>query len=207
MENLIIEDISTSSKVIAITFDDGPNPIYTQQVLEIFENIGGKATFYMIGEQMEKYTDVVRKVAEHGHEVGNHTYTHPYLSQLSPEACMQEVNKNEVLAESLIGHKPKTFRPPYLDYNDDTFSILKKNGYPMIGAKNMDARDWEQPGVDFIVEKSRQHSKEGSILLFHDGCGDRSQTIEAVRILVHELSSKGFHFVTVSELLALTEKE
>ncbi|WP_144554452.1 polysaccharide deacetylase family protein [Bacillus sp. X1(2014)] len=200
----MINEVPTSRKAVAITFDDGPNPIYTPQVLEIFSETVGKATFFMIGEQMKKNPEVVKQVAARGHEIGNHTFTHPKLSQLSNIECLEEIEKNEKLIEELAGRKPVVFRPPYLDYNQDTVSLLKQKGYPIIGALNLAAHDWEQPGVTHILEKSREGIKNGSILIFHDGYGDRSQTIEAVRKLVSELTSQGYQLVTVSELLELT---
>jgi peptidoglycan/xylan/chitin deacetylase (PgdA/CDA1 family) len=200
-EKLLINDVSTSQKVVAITFDDGPNPIYTAQVLDIFREAEGKATFFMIGEQMDKYPEMVKKVVEQGHEIGNHTYTHPKLSQLSPAECLEEIEQTEKIMQELVGQKPVVFRPPYLDYNQDTILVMQQKGYPMIGALNLEAQDWEMPGVDHILAKSRDCVKNGSILIFHDGYGDRSQTIEAVRTLVSELASQGYQLVTVSELL------
>lgn len=157
----------------------------------------------MIGEQMKKYPEVVKQVAALGNEIGNHTFTHPKLSLLSTAHCLEEIEQNEKLIEELAGRKPVVFRPPYLDYNQDTVSLLEQKGYPMIGALNLEAQDWEQPGVMHILEKSREVIKNGSILIFHDGYGDRSQTIEAVQKLVSELTSQGYQLVTVSELLEL----
>lgn len=199
----MINEVPTAQKAVAITFDDGPNPVYTPQVLEIFSEAKGKATFFMIGEQMGNYPEVVKQVADQGHEIGNHTFTHPKLSQLSIQDCLKEIEETEKLIEKMAGRKPVVFRPPYLDYNQDTVSLLQNKRYPMIGALNLEAQDWEQPGVEHIVRKSREAVKNGSILIFHDGYGDRSQTIEAVRILVSALTSQGYQLVTVSELLAL----
>jgi peptidoglycan-N-acetylglucosamine deacetylase len=200
---MMINDIPTSQRAVAITFDDGPNPVYTPQVLEIFSEAKGKATFFMIGEEMRNHPEVVKQVAAAGHEIGNHTFTHPKLSQLNTAECLAEIEQTEKLIEELAGRKPVVFRPPYLDYNQDTLSLLQQKGYPTIGALNLEAQDWEQPGVGHIVQKSREAVKDGGILIFHDGYGDRSQTIEAVRILVSELTSQGYQLVTVSELLAL----
>lgn len=199
----MINEVPTLQKAVAITFDDGPNPTYTPQVLEIFSKAEGKATFFMIGEQMKNHPEVVKLVAALGHQIGNHTFTHPKLSQLSTVECLEEIERAERLIEELAGRKPVVFRPPYLDYNQDTVSLLQQKGYPMIGALNLEAQDWEQPGVEHILEKSRDAVKNGSILIFHDGYRERSQTIEAVRMLVSELTSQGYQLVTVSELLEL----
>jgi peptidoglycan-N-acetylglucosamine deacetylase len=201
LSKFLINEVSTSEKLVAMTFDDGPNPIYTPQVLDIFLEVKGKATFFMLGEQMERYPEVLGRVMDEGHEIGNHTYTHPKLSHLNREQCEEEMKRNEKIIVDLSGKKPVVFRPPYLDYSEETVSIVQQKGYAMIGAVNLEARDWEHPGVGHIVEKSIESVKNGSILLFHDGFGDRSQTIEAVRILVTELTSQGFLLVTVSELL------
>ena len=199
----MINEVSTSQKAVAITFDDGPNPIYTPEVLDIFAKAEGKATFFMIGEQMKKNPEIVKKVAEQGHEIGNHTFSHPKLSELSPADCLSEIERNEEIIQELTGQLPVVFRPPYLDYNNDTISILKDKGYPMIGALNMEAQDWEQPGVEHILSASKKCVRNGSILIFHDGFGDRSQTIQAVKKLVFELKSEGYQLLTVSELLNL----
>lgn len=205
-EKMLINEIPTLEKVIAFTFDDGPDPIYTTQLLEIFHSVRGKATFFMIGEEILKYPQIVRKVAKQGHEIGNHTFTHPKLSRLSTAKCLEEIELTEKCIEKIIGQKPVVFRPPYLDYNEDTRSIIIQKEYPpMIGALNLEARDWEQPGVDHILKTSREYAKNGSILIFHDGYGDRSQTIEAVRKLVNELTLQDYQFVTVSELLKLSK--
>lgn len=201
----LINEVSTTEKVIAITFDDGPNPLYTPQIIDIFAKANSKATFFMIGEQIEKSPEIVKLVAEQGHEIGNHTFSHEKLTQLGQEECREEIKRNEELIQNLSHKKPVILRPPYLDYNDETTRFISHLGYSMIGALNIDATDWEQPGVKFILEKTRKHIKSGGILLFHDGYGDRSQTITAVRQFVPELVSQGYKLVTVSELLQLAE--
>jgi peptidoglycan/xylan/chitin deacetylase (PgdA/CDA1 family) len=201
----LIDQVKTDHKVVAFTFDDGPNPIYTPQVLDIFKEVSGRATFYMIGEHMLKYPHIVTAVVEQQHEIGNHTFSHPFLTQLSAEECLKELKQSDDLIGEMTGSKPATFRPPYIDYNDETEAVVDLFGYSAISALNMDATDWEQPGIDHIVTKTRNHIRNGSILLFHDGYKNRSQTIEAVRVLVKELSAQGYRFVTVSELLGLSD--
>lgn len=199
----VINKVSTSEKVVAITFDDGPNPVYTPQVLEIFEAVSGKATFFMIGEQLEKHPEVAKLVAEKGHEIGNHTYTHPNLTELSEADAHKELAQTESKIEELIGAKPTIMRPPFFGFNEYVQKVVDQFDYPVIGALNGEATDWEMPGVDPIYSKSLKHADNGSILIFHDGFGDRSQSVEAVRLLVNKLHGQGFQFVTVSELLKL----
>jgi len=203
LSTAIINDIVTKEKVIAFTFDDGPNPIYTPQILDIFQQYDSKATFYMIGSQMEQHPELVKEVYKQGHEIGNHTYTHPQLSELNEHDCMHEIIQTENLILDTVGTKPQTFRPPYFDHNEKVEHLICGLGYTMIGAVNGETLDWEQPGIQHIIDKTRETVGPGSILLFHDGFGDRSQSIEAVRILVSELISEGYRLVTVSELLKL----
>lgn len=202
----IIHHVNTSHKVIAITFDDGPNPLYTPKVLEIFRGVSGKATFFMIGQKMIEHPEIVKAVSNEFHEIGNHTYSHIKLTQLSTTDCLNEMRRTDQIIKDLTGMKPTAFRPPYFDYNDKIVSLTERLGYKIIGALNTDALDWEQPGVDYILSKTRQHIKNGSILIFHDGYGDRSQTIEAVRKLVIELKTEGYRLITVSELLSLADR-
>lgn len=201
----VINEVPVREKAVAFTFDDGPNPLYTPQVLEIFREVQGKATFFMIGTQIEKSVETAKIVHEQGHEIGNHTYTHPHLPELSSEECRRELQLTEALIQQVTGAKPRVFRPPYLATSDEVAAITAGEfNYPAIGAVNGAATDWEMPGVAHIVEKTREQVRPGSILLFHDGFDDRSQTVEAVRILAAELTTAGYRLVTVSELLAMS---
>ncbi|WP_274364102.1 polysaccharide deacetylase family protein [Paenibacillus thermotolerans] len=201
----LIRKVNTEHKAVAFTFDDGPDPAYTSELLDIFKSVSGKATFFMVGDQMKKYPELVRQVHEHGHEIGNHTLTHPYLSKLSADESMNEIAATALVAKELTGKLPATFRPPYLDYTKDIVTICKTIANRMIGAVNLDTEDWAAPGVDHIVKTSRKHLANGAILIYHDGFGDRSQTVEAVRILVKEAADQGYKLVTVTELLELGE--
>ncbi|WP_438447676.1 polysaccharide deacetylase family protein [Gorillibacterium sp. sgz5001074] len=203
----IIHEVPTKHRAVAITFDDGPNPVYTPQVLEIFREVSGHATFFMIGEQMERSPDTVRAVAAEGHEIGNHTYTHPHLPELGTEECRSELSRTEQLVLDLTGVKPAVFRPPYLDYNEQNETVVGDFGYRAIGALNLDSRDWDMPGAEHIYMTSCRQVRNGSILIYHDGYGDRSHTVEAVRQLVRELTDEGYRLVTVSELLRLEHSQ
>nr|WP_145405811.1 polysaccharide deacetylase family protein [Paenibacillus xylanexedens] len=200
-EQSIIEQVSVQEKVVAFTFDDGPHPVYTPQVLDIFRRAGGHATFFMIGEEMEAHPDIAAEVHRAGHEIANHTYTHPNLTELTLEEAGEELRRAEQLVQKVTGGSARSFRPPYFGINDDILALAAERGYRTIGAANGAARDWDNPGTQHIVEHSRSAVKPGSVLIFHDGYGDRSQTVEAVRVLVEELTADGYRLVTVSELL------
>jgi len=199
----IIRRVATSQKAIAFTFDDGPHPVYTPRLMDIFEAVSGRATFFMMGKQIELYPETALDVHVRQHEIGNHSYSHPYLTRISPEECERELADTDDLIAKVTGVRPAVMRPPYLDYNPEVHAITAKWGYPVIGALNGEARDWEMPGVEHILDSTRKQIGGGSILLFHDGFGDRSQTIEAVRILTRELTEEGYRLVTVSDLLQM----
>jgi len=201
----IIRRVSTSQKAVAFTFDDGPHPIYTPHLLDIFEEHSGRATFFMMGKQIELYPETTLDVHVRNHEIGNHSYTHPFMTQISLDECERELFDTDSLIAQVTGARPAVMRPPYLDYNLEVHAITEKLGYPVIGALNGEAKDWGMPGVEHILDSSRKHVGCGSILLFHDGFGDRSQTIEAVRLLTKELTEEGYQLVTVSELLRMSE--
>ncbi|PQP83938.1 polysaccharide deacetylase [Paenibacillus sp. PCH8] len=198
----LIDRVSVREKVVAFTFDDGPHPVYTHQLLEIFRNAGGRATFFMIGKEIEVYPEIAAEVHSEGHEIANHTYAHPDLTKLTLEQAGEELQCAEILIRKVTGKPAKCFRPPYFGVNDDILSLAAERGYRTIGAVNGGAKDWDNPGVDYILEHTRPTAEPGGIFLFHDGYGERSQTVEAVRVLVEELAEEGYRFVTVSELLA-----
>ncbi len=120
------------------------------------------------------------------------------------QAARAELVQTDERIRSITGTPVRAFRPPFLDVNDAILALAAEFGYWSIGAVNLETRDWEQPGIEHIVEKTWEAVGSGSILVFHDGFGDRSQSVEAVRILVTELAAQDYRFVTVSELLALS---
>lgn len=199
----IYNEVDTKEKLVAFTFDDGPNPKWTPLFLDVFRNYGAKATFYVIGSHLEQYPDIARRVCEEGHELGNHSYSHPSFSKLSREGQLEELSRADQLIAGMTGRNPGTFRPPYLDVNDDLLEVSAERGYSVIHAANTESRDWEDAtSADHIVETSRAQIRNGSILIYHDGFGDRSATLEAISILIPELIESGYRLVTVSELLA-----
>ncbi len=203
VKSAMLHRAPTTAPVVAFTFDDGPNPVYTPQLLDIFRHAGAKATFFMIGQQIDANPATAAAVHAGGHEIGNHTFTHPRLTQLAPDAARAELVHTDERIQRITGMLVRTFRPPFLDVNDEILILAAELGYWTIGAVNLGTRDWEQPGIDHIVAQTRASVGSGSILVFHDGFGDRSQSVEAVRILVAELAAQAYGFVTVSELLAL----
>ncbi|MFD0673537.1 polysaccharide deacetylase family protein [Cohnella sp. GCM10027633] len=199
----IFNEVATGEKLVAITFDDGPHPEWTPLLLDAFRQHGAKATFYVVGSNVERYPDIAERIHAEGHELGNHTYSHPHLSELGREAQREELSRTDRLIAEATGDCPKTFRPPYLDVNDDALATAAEFGYAVIHALNLDSRDWDDAiDAEHILTTSRAHVREGSILIYHDGFGDRSPTIAAVSALIPELIGQGYRLVTVSELLS-----
>lgn len=201
----LVHKIPTQEKVVAFTFDDGPHPSYTKELLDIFHKHNGKATFFMIGQELSMYEAIAAQVHMAGHEIANHTYSHPDLTTLTLDEARAELQRADDTIRKVTGKPVSNFRPPFFGVNDDILMLAAEFGYHSIGAVNGEAKDWEQPGVDFILDHTRPTIENGSIFLFHDGYGERAQTIEAVRVLVEELVAEGYRFVTLSELFGLAD--
>lgn len=196
-------EVATKEKLVAFTFDDGPNPEWTPLFLDVFRKHGAKATFFFIGSHIDKYPELATKTFEEGHELGNHTFSHPFMSKLSKEEQIEELSRADRMISGVTGRNPSTCRPPYFDVNDDLLEACAERGYSVIGAANMESRDWEDAtSAEHIIATSREQIRNGSIFIYHDGFGDRSSTLKAVSTLIPELIEAGYRLVTVSELLA-----
>ncbi|GMK37053.1 oligosaccharide deacetylase [Paenibacillus sp. CCS19] len=196
-------EVATKEKLVAFTFDDGPNPEWTPLFLDVFRKHGAKATFFFIGSHIDKYPELAKKTFEEGHELGNHTFSHPFMSKLSKEEQVEELSRADRMISGVTGRNPSTCRPPYFDVNDDLLEACAERGYSVIGAANMESRDWEDAtSAEHIIATSREQIRNGSIFIYHDGFGDRSSTLKAVSILIPELIEAGYRLVTISELLA-----
>lgn len=197
----MIHYADTRRKAVALTFDDGPDPVYTPQVLEILNQYQVTATFYTIGECLDLYPDIAKAAHDAGHEIGNHTMTHPYLTELTIEEVRNQLAMTEERIAKLTGEKPVSFRPPYLASNEIVTEAARAFGYAVIGAANPDAQDWASPGVDHIASKTLEASREGAMILLHDSSGDRSQTVEALHRIIPGLRDRGYEIVSVKQLL------
>lgn len=202
----LVHRVPTRDKAVAFTFDDGPHPLYTRQLLDIFRKANGKATFFMIGQEIDAFEDIAAEVHQAGHEIANHTYSHPDLTRLTLEEARTEIQQADERIRQITGKPVLSFRPPYFGVNEDILSLAAEFGYTSIGTVNGEAKDWEQPGVEFILDHTRPTIENGSIFMFHDGYGERAQTIEAVQVLLEELAAEGYRFLTVSELLELADQ-
>lgn len=191
-----------AGKLVALTFDDGPCQRYTGEILDILKEHDAKATFFVIGKNAEKYPELVKREADEGHEIGNHTYSHPDMKKIKPEDVVEEIEKTQDIIFEITGKKPVLFRSPggYLD--DEIVRIIK--GYdctPVLWSWRQDTKDWSKPSVNYIVNLVLDNLQDGDIILFHDFNTKGSPTPEALRILLPKLKERGYKFVTVSTLM------
>lgn len=190
----------TTEKKIALTFDDGPFPYYTQMILDILKKYNVKATFFMVGEMVKAYPHVAKRIVDEGHDVGNHSYTHPKLTYLSKSRAFFEIAQTDAIIKKITGQTPKFFRPPYGSYQKTAYLLAEEQGHKII-LWSADCRDWSKPGVQSIVARVTWGIKPGAIILLHDGGGNRMQTVKATEILIQQLLKSNYKIVTLSEML------
>ena len=189
-----------TGKRIALSFDDGPHPSFTPKILNLLQKYGIKATFFMIGCNVENYPAVAKRVASEGHEIGNHTYSHPHMRQLSLSSLLEEVRKTEDILQKNGIKKPRLFRPPEGFRSEEQVQALEKEGYQTI-IWSLDTRDWEGKAASDIISVVLHGVRGGDVLLFHDYTSRSNTTITALEQLIPRLLKDGYEFVTVSELM------
>jgi peptidoglycan-N-acetylglucosamine deacetylase len=191
---------------IALTFDDGPNEPYTSQILAILERNNIKATFFMLGKRVEKYPQIARKILTAGHAIGNHSYSHPHLLQAKPELIALEIKKGDDAIFAATGHHPSLFRPPYGELSPWVIDTAESKGLSIVNW-NVTPKDWHSIDAKTISERVTKQTKNGSIVLLHDGDGatdgNRKRVVLALEIFIPILKASGFEFVTVPEMLGL----
>lgn len=187
-----------TSAAVALTFDDGPQPVFTPQVLDVLQRYDVPATFFCIGSQVQEYPEIVRQTFEEGNVVGNHTWSHPDLTTLSPDVIRWQLSSTSAIIQQTTGVVPTFFRPPYGATNTMVRSIAAQLGLVQTGW-TIDTDDWQRPGVPIIVSTVLSEVRPGSIILMHDGGGDRSQTVQALPQIIQGLQQRGFTFTTLSE--------
>jgi len=199
--------IKTNQKKIALTFDDGPSPIWTPQILDELKRVHVKATFFMIGHHVKKYPEIAQRVTQEGHIIGNHGYAHTVILYYTPEELEEEIKYTEFVIKDITGHTTKYFRPPKAWMPHHIKEKIKSMGYEVV-LWSLNSKDWVTFNYKFIVQYLIRHSQNGDIILFHDSGdilkaegGNRSQTVLAIAPLVAHLRAKGFELVTIEEML------
>src|SRR3984893_7864097 len=195
---------------VAITFDDGPDSRWTPKILDILKAANVKAAFFLVGKNAERYPNLVRRILDEGHEIGNHTYYHPNLAACGAEHIRLELNATQLLIETITGRATTLFRPPYAaDTRPSQLSelvplqIAQDLSY-LVVLENIDPQDWARPGADIILQRIKQQRRDGNIILLHDAGGDRSQTVAALPRILGWLQARGDTVVPLSRLLGTT---
>lgn len=196
-----IHRVVTQKKVVALTFDDGPDALYTPQILEILHQNKVPATFFVLGSQVDKYPKVMQWIAKAGHEIGNHGYEHHDLNKLTEQEVYDDIKRGERSILRATGILAQYYRPPGGVMTHDVMNAVQASGYDLIHW-SLDPRDWSLARTASVIAKSvKSNVSPGDILLFHDGGLNQKQTVAALQDLIRHLRSQGYRFVTVSQLL------
>ena len=185
---------------IALTFDDGPHPRFTPEILDILDRYGVQATFFFVGQNVGYYPETAREVAKRGHEIGNHTHTHPSMLKTNDTMLRRELLECEKVIQSVTDSSPKLFRPPQGNWNERICSLVRELDYSVI-LWDIDTLDWAGTPADRIFEYVRDNIKSGDIILMHDYHSKGCSTAQALEKILPELLGQGYSFVTVSELI------
>lgn len=188
------EEVVDSPKKIALTFDDGPHPYYTQQLLDGLKERGARASFFVMGKQAEAYPDLILRMQTEGHLIGNHTYSHLQLGKGNRETFKSELVKTNELLLEITGEEPQYVRPPYGSWDKSFESELTM--IPVLWT--IDPMDWCSSDVEGIVQKVTRKAEENAVILMHD---EYKSSVTAALEIVDILQKQGYEFVTVDEIL------
>lgn len=180
-------------KVVYLTFDDGPNSTYTPKILAALDKYKVRATFFQIGQNVQSHPSVTRRAHERGNSVQNHTWSHPDLRQVSWSTFKSQIGRTDRAIRAQTGYTPRCLRPPYGGVNStvrERARALNKT----IKLWTVDPQDWARPGTTAIVNRVMNNVRPGSIILLHDGGGDRSQTVAALPTILSRLKAQGYTF-------------
>jgi peptidoglycan/xylan/chitin deacetylase (PgdA/CDA1 family) len=187
--------VADGPKTIALTIDDGPNPVYTPQILRLLARYDITATFSMIGRMAAEYPAIAREVAHAGHLIVNHTWSHSDVALMNAAGVKDQIVRAQDTIRSVTGHRPTMFRAPYGAWSPTVLRYCADNHLTALDW-SVDPRDWARPGTQAIVSNIMRYTKTGSIILEHDGGGDRSETVAALKIVIPRLLDEGFRFRT-----------
>lgn len=198
----VITERVTRDKVVALTFDDGPHPVFTPEVLRLLDRYHVKATFFVVGSQARRYPEIVRSMAVKGHVIGNHTYSHPRNLELTTAAQIErEIDACNAVVESLTGKRPNLFRPPHGLINYQILGLARNRGCRTV-LWSVCADNHTAPTPRMMADRVLRAVSPGCIILVHDGgTGIRWKDVQATRIIVESLIKNGYRFVTVTDLL------
>jgi chitin deacetylase len=197
--------LANDNKAVALTFDDGPWPNSSAQILDILKQHDVKGTFFIVGRALQSFPAVAQRMVAEGHAIGNHTWNHR-TARANPQAAAHEIDNMAVLMERTLGIKTRLYRPPGGVLNNGLDQYAQNKGYTTV-MWSMDTLDWRRPQSQTIVQRVLNGVHPGDIVLFHDGGGDRRSTVAALPRIITELQKRGYRLVTVPELLELKVQE
>ena len=206
------ETIKTSGprqNVIALTFDDVPDPRYTPQLLDILQKYHVKATFFVVGSRAEKHPDLVKRMIREGHVIGNHSYNHPQFVKLQMNEFRTQIIRTENIIQTLAGYKPRMIRPPYGEISEQQLKWVKGQGYKLINW-NVDSLDWRGLTKSQVRNNILSHAGKGAIILQHGGGGRGSNlrgTIQALPEVITIMRKRGYSFVTLPQMLDISKSK
>ena len=208
-----IDQIGAAKNKLVLSFDDGPDPAWTPKILDILKAKKAPGTFFVIGDQANRAPDLLKREYAEGHEIGNHTFTHPNFDEISKTQVKWELNLTQRLIESTVGVKSILFRPPYgIDHQPEYAEEVAQLPFPqelgyLIVGQRIDPNDWRASldkanhSAQEIVDEVVDQAPKGNIILLHDGGGDRSQSLAALPMIIDQLRGKGYEFVSIAELI------
>jgi len=194
------------ARMVALTFDDGPWPLYTEQILDVLRDHDAHATFFMLGVRAKRKPEVARRLVREGHLVANHSLSHRSFATASAKETTKQIVKGREVIRQYTGVDSAWLRPPYGAMDAAAWKIAKRTRSRVV-RWTVDSEDWKRPGAGKIAKRVVKQVKPGSVVLFHDGGGDRSQTVAALPVIIEQLRAKRYVFVTVEELYAVKAEQ
>lgn len=191
--NLNITNMKDAVPKVALTFDDGPSGAYTEILLDGLRERNVKATFFVMGNNIKEHEDIIRRMYNEGHLIGNHTYTHIDLAKTDFETACKEISDTNSYITNITGYTPRFIRPPYGDWND---KLLTETDMSVV-LWNVDPEDWKDQNADIVAARVVKNTRNGDIILLHDIF---KSSVDAALQIVDQLQDKGYHFVTVDKL-------
>lgn len=200
-KELPIYSVERDDNKVSISFDAAWGDEFTLDILDTLDEYDVKATFFLVGFWVDKYPDQVKEIYRRGHEIGNHSSTHPNMSQLSREQMAKEILETDEKITALTNKKPILFRPPFGDYNNNLIQVCRENGYYVI-QWDIDSLDWKELGVQPVVDRVTRNIGNGSIVLFHNNAKYIS---EYLPLVLQRLKASNYEIVPISELIHLED--
>lgn len=194
---LPVYSVEREDDVVSISFDASWGGEQTLGILDVLDEYDVKATFFLVGIWVEKYPELVKEIAARGHEIGNHSATHPHMTKISEAKMREELETMSSQLEQLTGTRPTLFRPPYGDYNDRVVTLCRQEGYEVV-QWSVDSLDWKNYGVEDVIRKATRNVQKGDIVLFHN---DAKYTLAALPTILQAYRDKGLKVIPVGEML------